>query len=124
MGGEVMKKESYSFDFMDMDTVVTSVIVYDDGSVDFTNYTDDIVERAFGSRDKVDSLDVYNFFASRCMPQGRPREKEVLESLGLSRYNPIDIARKNYSRRVEDTNWVRFKGVNKTFNEVNAFVYK
>lgn len=123
MGGEIVRKESYSFDFMDMDTVVTSVTVYDDGSVDFVNYTDDIVERAFGCREKVDSIDVYDFFASRCMPPGRPREKEVLAALGLTRYNPIDIARKNYSRRIEDTNWVRFKGVTKTFEEVDKYVF-
>lgn len=108
---------------MDRDVVRTHVVVYDDGSVEFENFTDDFMEKSFGVREKVDFTDVYSFFARRCMPPNRDKIDIILKSIGLDRYNPIEIAKKNYSIRIEDTNWVRFEGVTKTFKEVNYEVY-
>lgn len=114
----------YSFDFMDYDIVRTHVDVYDNGKVEFENFTDDVMEKAFGAREEVDSVDVMKFFARRCMPPDRDNIDRALKELGLERYNPKAIVEKTHGLRIEDTNWVRFNGVTKTFAEVNEEVYE
>lgn len=119
------KEVSYSFDFMNWDTVATHVVVYTDGTVDFENFTDDIFDRAFGMAEvgAVDFLDVYKFFASRCMPPNRGNVNEVLAGMGLKHYDPLRIVEKTYGVTLSNPNWVRFEGVTKTYDEVFREVY-
>ena len=49
-------------------------------------------------------------FRSRCFEEGRPDKNEILESMGLTQYSPLDIVRVTHGHTNRDDLWVRFEG--------------
>lgn len=49
-------------------------------------------------------------FKSRCFEEGRPDKDEILESMGLRSYSPLDIVRHTHGHTNRDDFWVRFEG--------------
>lgn len=103
------KTVAYSFDYMCKDELCSTVTVYQDGTVDVKDYTDEIIKLPFGSwGNEAELKDVEEFFESRCFPRTRANCKQILESGGLQFYNPIEICRKTQGRLMEDLFWINF----------------
>ena len=66
------------------------------------NLTDDIFLTAFGVTGHPDWSDFDDFITSRCVPSQRDGLKYYLESIGLDRYDPLEIIRKTGGRMAED----------------------
>lgn len=91
----------------DISTVID--VDYVNRRVKFRNYTDNIVERAFGVREKVSFEDYEHFIESRCFPSSRDKMKIELEKLDLPFYDPISIIEKTQGRLADDDNWIRIE---------------
>ncbi len=79
---------------------------YRTNEVEVTNYTDDLVFRAFGVNETPTFNDFEDFLESRCFPKNRDHCKEVLRELGLDFYDPLDIVFKTNGRLAEDDCWL------------------
>lgn len=55
----------------------------------------------------------------RCWERGRADLPEILDALGLKDYNPFQIILKTHATDYDDKLWVRFKGENLTWKDVN-----
>ena len=49
-------------------------------------------------------------FRDRCFEEGRPDKEEILASMGLTQYSPLDIVRYTHGHTNRDDLWVRFEG--------------
>lgn len=100
-------KWNFSFDYLLKDTVLAKVWVKD-GKVTVKNYTDDIVDRPFGKKDKNLSLkDLDSLFEYRCVPKSRFNISQILEGKFLS-YSKLAIIRENHGILIDDYYWIRF----------------
>ena len=77
--------------------------------VDIRNYTDDVLLRAFGVKERPSWEDFEDFLAYRCFPKTRGNAKDLLKGLGLSSYDPIQIVEKTRGRIADDDMWLRIK---------------
>lgn len=60
-------------------------------------------------------------FRGRCFEEGRPDKDEILESMGLSQYSPLDIVRHTHGHTNRDDLWVRFEGEDlEYFKDINV----
>ena len=98
------------FNYMnENDEIITSVYVNPiTKKVKIKNYTDDIVDLAFGVNEKPNYQDVLDFFESRCVPRDRKSINDILELLGLKEYDPYLICKFNHGRTAQDENWIDF----------------
>lgn len=77
----------------------TKIIVdYDKKSVQITNYTEDLINRAFGVNEHPTFEQFEDFLESRCFPRTRDHMKLHLKELGLSCYEPLSIVMKTHGR--------------------------
>ena len=70
------------------------------------NKTDDILHRAFGIVEHPDWERFEEFLESRCFPRTRAHVKEILRSMGLDSYDPLQIIEKTGGRMAEDKQWI------------------
>ena len=49
-------------------------------------------------------------FKSRCFEEGRPDKDEILESMGLISYSPLDIVKFTHGHTNRDDLWIRWEG--------------
>lgn len=70
--------------------------------VSFKNYTNNLLNRAFGASESVDYEEYERFLESRCFPRSRDKIKAELEHLGIRNYDPLAIIRKTNGRMAED----------------------
>ena len=70
------------------------------------NKTDDILHRAFGIVEHPDWKRFEEFLESRCFPRTRAHVKEILRSMGLDSYDPLQIIEKTGGRMAEDKQWI------------------
>ena len=80
-----------------------------DRKVVIQNKTDDILHRAFGVIEDPTWNDFENFLRDRCFPQTRGNCKELLREMGLTDYDPLQIAEKTKGRLADDEMWLRFR---------------
>ena len=71
------------------------------------NYTDNLLDRAFGRIEKPSFKDYEEFLESRCFPKQRDKMKLILEDLNLPFYDPMLIVKKTQGRMAEDDFWIR-----------------
>lgn len=74
-----------------------------------TNYTDNIMFRAFGIVEKPTYGMYLDFLESRCFPRSRDKMKLVLRDLDLPFYDPFLIIEKTKGRMAEDDFWIRIE---------------
>lgn len=98
------------FNYMSHDgKILTSVTVNNiTKKVKIQNYTDDITDRAFGIKTKVDYDDVICFFERRTFPRNRVDIQDILTVMGLKKYNPYLMCKKLYGKTEQDQNWIDF----------------
>ena len=74
--------------------------------VNFKNYTNKIIARAFGNREKVTYKEYEEFLESRCMPKTRDKLKIELQKLDISYYDPLLIIEKTKGRMADDEYYI------------------
>lgn len=87
-----------------------SIITFNEeiGFVKVKNFTDNLLDRAFGNNESPILSDFENFLEKRCFLKGRPHMKETLRSLGLDLYEPVDIVYVTHGVMPGDFYWLRF----------------
>lgn len=73
------------------------------------NRTDDMLFRAFGVNENPTWDDFNIFLLDRCPSRTNGNIKGILNALGLTDYDPLQIVEKTQGRTVEDSMWLRFK---------------
>lgn len=98
------------FDYMYKDRVCTHV-VHDGRNITIDNKIEDKDNfyKAFGGLKEVTPNDLYELFESRCFPRSRVNCEELLQDLGLTEYNPVEIVRRTHGLMYCDYFWIRFK---------------
>lgn len=105
-----MDKEQLVLYYMCGDKKSTKITVVGN-IVYFENYTDDIIDRAFGVRESPLNIKYFNkFLEERCFPRTRGNAKEVLKSLKLNEYDPYEIIKKTHGAMFDDVYWIKFEG--------------
>lgn len=105
--GEAVARTRVIYVFMDRDEPVTLIDVSNAiQRIKILNFTDDLISRAFGIREKPTWEDYEQFLESRCMPRTRYGIREELENLGLDFYDPVLIIEKTAGRVYEDSQWL------------------
>ena len=77
-------------------------------TVNFKNYTTDILSRPFGVLESATIDDLEEFFEDRCFPRERVNCKSILNRLGLDCYEPELICRKTHGIQCDDFIWLQF----------------
>lgn len=72
------------------------------------NKTDDFLHRAFGVNETPTWEDFNLFLTDRCFPSTRGNVKDILKSLQLSSYDPLQIVEKTRGKMAEDDMWLKF----------------
>ena len=82
-------------------------------TVRIENYTNDLLDRAFGIVEKPSFKEYEDFLESRCVPRSRGDIKSYLKSIGVDFYDPISIIRKTKGVMAEDQGkfWIRIEEV-------------
>jgi putative transcriptional regulator len=103
--------DTIKFQYMCRDAVMADVTVdRRNRTVTCYNYTENILLRPFGRREKPTLEDYADFMESRCFPRERRNCQQLLADLGLSEYVPLSIVEKTHGRQLEDYCWVKFEG--------------
>lgn len=71
-----------------------------------TNYTSNIIHRAFGVIKEPDWNEFQYFLENRCLPRTRFNLKSALKDIGVSNYDPLEIVDKTKGRMAEDNQWI------------------
>lgn len=70
------------------------------------NFTDNLIQRAFGSKEEVSYEDFEKFLESRCFPPTRDKMKIELDKLGIKAYDPMSIILKTQGRMADDNYYI------------------
>lgn len=82
-------------EYRNKDSLSTRIYVdYGNESVKIENFTDDLIERAFGANETPSFSDYEKFLESRCFPRTRDHVKWILRDLGLDSYEPLTIVKR------------------------------
>jgi hypothetical protein len=90
----------------------TCTTIYADFSrekVAIRNRTDDMLHRAFGVNEDPTWSDFEQFLESRCFPRSRGYAKRIVQGLGVSGYDPLEIAEATEGRTAEDDMYLTFQ---------------
>ncbi len=93
----------------DISTIIDVDVI--NRKVRFRNYTDDLLLRAFGIKERVTYEEYESFLESRCFPRERDMIKLELSALGLPYYDPFLIVEKTQGRLEDDDCWIRIEKV-------------
>ena len=107
------------FDLMFKDEVCSHVEVnLDNREIACEEYSNVPHHVVFGKRPHtIENLNL--FLERRCFPKERPDCRELLEDIGLTQYNPLDIVRVTHGAMCHDYMWIRFEGEKLTFKDVS-----
>lgn len=104
------KTEPLRLWYMHNQTVCTLIDVNEmQRKIMITNYTDNLMFRAFGIEEHPDYERYLEFLESRCFPKSRDKMKLVLKDLDLPFYDPFMIIQKTEGRMAEDDFWIRIE---------------
>lgn len=73
------------------------------------NHTNDLLHRAFGPIEKPTWKDFEQFLTDRCFPETRGDQKRLLQALGLTDYDPLQIVEKTQGRTADDALWLKIR---------------
>jgi len=98
------------FNYMSSDgKILTSVSINNHTKkVRITNYTDEIMDRAFGVKENVTYQDVMDFFEGRTFPRNRADLQDILDCFGLKKYDPYLMCEKLQGKTEQDHEWIDF----------------
>lgn len=76
--------------------------------VSIINRTNDILRRAFGVIEHPTWDDFEYFLRERCFPEERGNKKDILKTLGIDHFDPLQIVEATKGRMVEDNQYINF----------------
>lgn len=89
----------------------------DNKTVSVENYTDFIMDTAFGVVKNPTWEDFEEFLEDRCFPRNRQNVKLELKQLGLTGYDPLEICKKTDGRNYRDYYYMTFDEEKEPENE-------
>ena len=96
--------------FFDGDTLCTTIVADETARVlRIENHTDQVIKTAFGNNPTPTWEDLQYFLEERCIPRARSGLREYLESIGVEKYDPVEIIKKTEGRMAEDNQWIRIE---------------
>jgi hypothetical protein len=112
------------FDWMYEDSVRAHIEIDKDYTIKQTVFGDSLFDTIFSAKDiggneQEREKVVNDFFESRCFPRTRERAKGLLKLLGVAYYNGFLICRKTHGVTSDDCYWIRFKGKDLKWKDVN-----
>lgn len=119
MGKKLARKMYY----MGLDELFTEIFLYMDGTVEFVNYTDNIMNRAFGVRESpLNIRDLEKLLEYRSFPRTRGNANELLRDLGLEFYEVFSIVEKTHGVMFDDIYWIKFEGEDITYADARRMI--
>lgn len=109
-----------SFWIMNKDRVICKVNI-DGLNVELIQYSTDIVDRQFRS-DSPSIEDVYDWIEDRCFPSSRDNKKEILDSLNLNLYEPLEIVKNTHGLLQDDYIWIKWEGEDIEYDDIKIRV--
>lgn len=95
-------------DYMHGDTLVTKIYVdFKEEKIRIENYSDDLIDRAFGCIEEPTWEDFEMFLEERCFPRTRDKMKSILRDIGVDTYDPWQIIQVTEGRMAEDRHWIQ-----------------
>ena len=76
--------------------------------VTFKNYTNDPMDCVFGIQKTATYDDVMYFFERRTFPKNRVGIEDILEYMGLKKYDPYRMCKFLKGKTEQDENWIDF----------------
>lgn len=96
----------WSFEYLLKDIVLAKVVV-NGNSVSVENFTDDIVDRPFGTNLNPTMADLDDFLEERVFPRERINAKSILKGK-LYGYDVLSIIHDTHGILIDDYYWIRF----------------
>ena len=97
----------WRFTYYDADRLCSVILADDDAhAVCVENYTEDVINTAFGVTLTPTWDDLLEFLEDRCMPRTRAGLRSYLDAIGVDEYNVFDIVQKTGGRMAEDHQWM------------------
>ena len=90
--------------------------------VKVVNFTDFILDKAFGVIESPTYKDYEEFLEYRCFPKTRYNCRELLDALDIDFYNPYAICRKTHGIMFGDFYWLKFEGDTTTWEFVQDWL--
>ena len=97
----------YYMEDKDINTIIDVDMI--NRKVEFINYTNNVLKRAFGSKESVTYEDYEIFLESRCFPRSRDKMRIELNKLGLTYYDPLTIIGKTKGRMADDDFYIEIE---------------
>lgn len=72
--------------------------------------------------DNITENDLICFLKSRVFDNARPDAKDLLKTIGLSSYNPVEIAKKTHGILMSDYVWLKFDDEPFTWEKANKLI--
>lgn len=80
-----------------------------DRKISIKNYTDDLLHRAFGVITTPTWDDFEDFLQYRCFAKTRGDAEDLLNVLGISSYDPLQIVEATRGKTADDNMWVKVR---------------
>lgn len=110
--GKEKKHALYQFLFYDGEILCSKIVAdYTEKNLCVENNMDDFLRTAFGNNLMPTWNDFEMFLEERCIPRSRAGIREYLESIGVERYEPLEIIKKTEGRMAEDNQWLKVEEV-------------
>lgn len=108
--GRIEGHKIYLFSYYDDQTLCSKIAAdYTNQTLCFENYTNNFLRTAFGNNLTPTWEDFQMFLEERCVPRSRAGLREYLETIGVERYEPLDIIQKTKGRMAEDDQWIHLE---------------
>ncbi len=101
-GHKLIRLDYYNFDVLQ----TTIAADYTEKKVRIKNHTDDIIHLAFGANKRPAWQAYQLFLEERCIPKKRAGLNEYLDTIGVDKYEPLEIIKKTKGRMAEDHQWI------------------
>ena len=100
----------YLFSYYDNQTLCSKIAAdYTDQTLCFENYINNFLRTAFGNNPAPTWEDFQTFLEERCISRSRAGLQEYMETIGVERYEPLDIIQKTKGRMAEDDQWIHLE---------------
>ena len=121
---DAKKSSRIVYVYMDRKKPATLLDIYPTiNRLEIWNFTDDLISRAFGSREKPSWQEYEQFLEDRCMPRTRYGIKKELEHMGLDSYDPFQIVEITKGRVYGDGQWLARMG-QKGIDQIDCILKK
>lgn len=98
--------------FYDRQMLCTKIVAnYTEKTICVENYINDFVRTAFGNNLIPSWCDYEAFLEDRCIPKSRAGLREYLETIGVDKYDPLEIIKKTAGRMSEDNQWIKVEEI-------------